>query len=116
MHFVSFTNVNGTSAAIFVCSNNSGIRLALDLRSIEYRTEGGAWQSSTNFPTVAGVRTIRGLSMAGHGDVPWMFPVHDTNIAWRLRVLCVETTTGVEGVIDRATDAAESPAKHDKPG
>ena len=116
MRFVGFTNINGNSAAIFVCSNNSGIRLALDLGSIEYQSEGGAWQSLTNVPTVGGARTTRGLSMAGQANVPWMFPVHDTNIAWRLRVLCVETTTGVEGVIDKATDALESLAEHGKPG
>ena len=114
MSFAGFTNINDRSAAIFICTNDTSLPLMLNLKGIEYRSD-GIWQMSTGRAMVAGIPTS-GMSMAPQARSIWVVPVHSTNIPWRLRILCVETATGIEGEIDRANDAVKSVANNGRLG
>ena len=106
MSFVEFANKDDRPAAIFICTNGTGHPLMLDFKKIEYQSN-GVWQSSTNLPKVNGIPT-RGMGMPPQASALWFVPVHTTNIPWRLHILCVEPSTGVEGAVDKATDAVKS--------
>lgn len=115
LSFVGFTNMNQRLAAIFTYSNGTGHDVTLDIKGIEYRSN-GVWQPATILPTTAAGRTLSGASLRNTTGDALFVSVQTTNTPCRLRILCVEPAIGLAGAIDKATDAGKSLAKNRKLG
>jgi len=88
------TRLPGGECAIFQYTNSSTNTTLCAVRSLEYKTEGG-WKTLPVWDLIQ----VRPCSTALQ-----RIPVNTTNVAWRIKVLCIEQSTGLRRTIERGQE------------
>jgi len=84
----------GGECAIFQYTNSSTNTTICAVQSLEYKTEGG-WKTLPVWDLIQ----VRPCSTALQ-----RIPVNNTNVAWRIKVLCIEQSTGLRRTIERGQE------------
>src|SRR5262249_26996909 len=94
------TLMPGGPAVVFQYTNASPYPTFCAVQSLEYKTN-GVWKA-VPVPLSVGSLLVRSNSMATQ-----TLPVSATNVAWRIKVFCVEQATGMRRAAEQGEEAVK---------